>query len=600
MINKKKKNPPIALVLVAFSVLVMAINTAVIYNRATEGYQRTLDQGTYETERLRRILADHAELTFLAADLTLRRASERQYFNSLFGSKLMDDMLNSFMIWVDDTPQISAMLMTDATGEIKVIYRKRGYATWMEGKETLASEDYFLVHKESDDPDLLYIAPKQSYIQDKGLIIMTRRITNIDGSFGGMVLAAINNAYLLDFFDSLEAGKGTKMVLLRDDGSTLLSGTQDQHELANLRNLVMEQGVAPAAPVGTQIEGRDPRQLDYRQVRIYSYGYMPNLRLVTGLVVNGRDVFKDWRADRRNDLVFLGMFGLFTLVISVFAITMARQMLRVEQSEQTAVLANQAKTEFLANMSHELRTPLNAVIGFSEMLEAGYFGKLNSKQKERLNDIRMCGMHLLELINDILEFSKGEAGKLELRPEKVDTAKLIQSSVRMFSEKARTEGVALVVEVPANLPPIFVDERKMKQILINLLSNAVKFTPKSGRVTVSAELTEKDEVVITVADTGIGMDEGDIPQALSVFGQVHKDPRYGGTGLGLPLCKMMTEIHGGRFILKSRKDHGTTASVVIPAYRVLLQFPYYAGEEEAAAPAAPKDKKPHMAVTSDG
>ncbi len=583
MINKKKQRLPLAIVLVVFSIVVMLVNTLAVVHRAREDYKQSVQSGAYEADRLRRILSDHAELTFLAVDMTLRRASERQYFNALFGNKLTEDMLNNFMMWVDDAPQISAMLMTDSTGEITAIYRKQGYQTWMEGKETLKNQDYFMVHQESDDPDLLYVAPKQSFIQDKGLIIMTRRLTHIDGSFAGMVLAAINNAYLLDFFESLEGGKSSKMVLLRDDGNTLLSVTEDPAELSTLRKLVMEQGVAPVAPVGTKIEGANERMLSTKDVRIYTYGYIPNLRLVTGLVSRGDDIFKEWWENRINDGVFLGLFALFALVIVGFAMTMARQMQRVERSEQAAVMANQAKTEFLANMSHELRTPLNAVIGFSEMLEAGYFGKMNTKQKERLSDIRMCGTHLLELINDILEFSKGEAGKLEIRPEKVTTAKLVQTCVRMFVEKARSEGILITAHAPENLPSLFVDERKIKQVLLNLLSNAVKFTPKGGRVELHAGIGSHGEMVITVSDTGIGMDEADIPRALSVFGQVHKDPRYGGTGLGLPLCKMLVELHGGRFDLTSQKGKGTTARVVLPAARVITKNGAAANDDDGTA-----------------
>src|SRR5690606_22600402 len=132
-------------------------------------------------------------------------------------------------------------------------------------------------------------------------------------------------------------------------------------------------------------------------------------------------------------------------ILSFLAIAMARQILRVEESESAAILASQAKSEFLATMSHELRTPLNAIIGFSEMINSGYFGPLNAKQKERIHDINLCGSHLLQLINDILEFSKGDAGKLELVEEKVDLAEIINEGVRIMNGKIKTKGIHLVV-----------------------------------------------------------------------------------------------------------------------------------------------------------
>jgi signal transduction histidine kinase len=220
-------------------------------------------------------------------------------------------------------------------------------------------------------------------------------------------------------------------------------------------------------------------------------------------------------------------------------------------------------------MSHELRTPLNAIIGFSEMINSGYFGPLNPKQKERIHDINLCGSHLLQLINDILEFSKGDAGKLELQEERVDVAEIINESVRIMSGKLKLKGIHMIVAIEPGVPMLWGDKRKIRQILINLLANAIKFTPDHGSITVALKLDQHNNMHLIVADTGIGIADADIAKALSVFGQVHRSKSHEGTGLGLPLCKMYAELHNGTLLLTSKLSEGTTVRITFPHQRVL-------------------------------
>jgi signal transduction histidine kinase len=221
-------------------------------------------------------------------------------------------------------------------------------------------------------------------------------------------------------------------------------------------------------------------------------------------------------------------------------------------------------------MSHELRTPLNAIIGFSEMINSGYFGPLNAKQKERIYDINLCGSHLLQLITDILEFSKGDAGKLELVEEKVDLGELVNESVRIMKGKIKTKDIDLIIRVEPGLPLLWGDNRKIRQILINLLSNALKFTPENGVITIAALYDVHHCLSLIVSDSGIGIAEEDIPKALSVFGQVHRAKNHEGTGLGLPLCKMYAELHDGKLTLTSKPGEGTTVKIIFPQQRTLL------------------------------
>ena len=236
-------------------------------------------------------------------------------------------------------------------------------------------------------------------------------------------------------------------------------------------------------------------------------------------------------------------------------------------AKEQAELANRAKSEFLANMSHELRTPLNAIIGFSEMIRNRVFGPVGSaKYVEYANHINESGEHLLELINDILDLSKIEAGKLDLDIEDVDVARVVRACIRLVGERARLGGLTLGHDLPDKNLVLRADERKLKQVLLNLLSNAIKFTPSGGSVTLRAEVTADGDTEIAVADTGIGIGPDDIDKALSPFGQVDSqlNRKYEGTGLGLPLTRALVELHGGTMDMMSEVGVGTTVRVVFP------------------------------------
>ena len=243
----------------------------------------------------------------------------------------------------------------------------------------------------------------------------------------------------------------------------------------------------------------------------------------------------------------------------------------LESALSEAAAASQAKSQFLGAMSHELRTPLNAVIGFSELIVAESFGPLgNEHYKNYAGCILDSGKHLLDLINDILDFTKLDANHLDLEEDEIDLLGAARDAMRMVQVQAAKAGVQLSEHFNSGVPVLRADRRRVVQVILNLLSNAVKFTPKGGAVRVTAFLSETG-ISVAVADTGIGIAADDIPKALERFGQVDSTlgRKFEGTGLGLPLSKRLMELHGGTLEIDSVVGAGTTVTIGFPAYRIL-------------------------------
>jgi signal transduction histidine kinase len=248
----------------------------------------------------------------------------------------------------------------------------------------------------------------------------------------------------------------------------------------------------------------------------------------------------------------------------VIAIENARLFREIEQKTRELEAASQHKSEFLATMSHELRTPLNAILGFSEILAQGMFGTVNDKQAEYLRDILESGQHLLSLINDILDLSKIEAGRMELEVSEFDLPQAISNGLTLVRERALRRGIDLRHAVDDRLGAIRADERKVKQVLLNLLSNAIKFTPEGGRVEVRAAAAG-DAVEVSVTDTGVGIAPEDQAAVFEEFRQVGAaEKKAEGTGLGLALSRKFVELHGGRIWVESEPGRGSTFTFALP------------------------------------
>jgi signal transduction histidine kinase len=243
-------------------------------------------------------------------------------------------------------------------------------------------------------------------------------------------------------------------------------------------------------------------------------------------------------------------------------------------AKQEAEKASTAKSDFLAKVSHEIRTPLNAIIGFSEVMMDERFGPVgNERYRQYLKDIHASGGHLISLLNELLDLSKIEAGKLELTFVSVNLNDLVQQCVAYIQEQANRERVIIRTSLPSSLPQIVADVRSVRQITLNLLSNSIKFTGAGGQVIVSTALTDDHEVVLRVRDTGQGMSEKELQTALEPFQQVATAAHWGvsGSGLGLPITKALAEANHARFHITSQVEDGTLVEVAFPAARVLAQ-----------------------------
>lgn len=554
-------------IIILLGACVMLVACLVAFYQLKASYTGAIKGGKENTARLTNTLSGYVDLSFMAVDLMLRRASDKQYYNFLFGEHLNDDMAASFKMWIDEVPSIRAMMVTDNTGAIKRAFSKeeKGQDLLKEGG-TVRDQRYFILHK-MDEAAEVQVSPFAVEGDDKKFIIMSRSLTKLDGSFGGIIAALIDVESFTSILQAAEISHHTKMVMMMDDGVLLAQAPTaemqgDFNTPRFVASLITQEDKAGALHL--QEESID------ENMHIVAFKRLMHLPVTVSLLVAEDDVLKNWRVSRNNYMLFLGIFALFVAVTSCLAVIIGRQVRHIEKSEKAAHLCNKNTSKFITKMNYELRTPLNTIIGYSEMIHLGYFGALNEKQKERVYDIQVCGAYLLEFVHDILEIIKGEAGKLTLAEGKTAIAPILGTVLKTVVPYAKKEGVNIVSdEGIEHLPALKADERKLRQAFLNLLNSMVKFTPSGGMLALSGEVDGKNNLVITVISRGMTRSLEDFSQAFSLAGQLDMQDTESG-GLGLPLCKIFVECHGGQVKCHNAEGEGMVVRVILPAERVIF------------------------------
>ena len=460
-----------------------------------------------------------------------------------------------------------------------------------------SDREHFKVHVANPRQGLFISVPLMGRTGNKPMVLVTKRVDDAAGQMLGVLGFALAPDDLTELHRSINLGPQGVIALVGLDGRARARfGYQPNETASNAPWPVMLAKDTTEGVVRTNaLDGIS---------RIYSLRQLPHYPMI---VVAGLALDDELTESRTHLALEVGigiaaslLLGALTVLLvreigrrnqrelelarEHIALEAARAALLAEQGKLAAVngellvsteraeAANLAKSQFLAQMSHELRTPLHAVIGFSELI-AHHVMPLPSGDQIAgyANDIMKSGRHLLELINSILDLSKVESGSAHLVETVVPLVEVIQDSMMTVREQAMESGVDAGPHYTEELPRIYGDTTKLRQIFINLLSNAVKFTPRGGSVTVSARRRDDGGLSVIVSDTGIGMNQEEMAVAMEPFGQVENSlaRSFAGTGLGLPLARQMTELHGGRLTLRSVKGTGTTVEIYLPGHRVI-------------------------------
>ncbi len=579
---------PLAIVLVVLLVVYEYLNHRI---ERTEFESRELSYNTLARNSLIR------DLEYLSSDIRI-----------LAFSDAMERMLNGdgpvtpvyltrlFVTYSTDRGFYDQIRYIDETGMERVRVNRVGDQAVVVSQDDLQDKSHRYYFRETMklDADDVYVSRLDLNVEDgqierpfKPMIRIAKPVFDQTGRKRGVVVLNYLAAYLIDRYVASIPKETENNYLLNKDGFWIHSSSEEQEWGFMFEN---GKGFSDAYPDEWRVIRSGDSGSFYSKVGYISYATVypkkhiaPKRRLegdlerywkIVSILPSSRfDIFS-MLAKRHYDLLaFLTMLifvGLVSYYIASVRSAEKRAQYELAMAKLEAERANRSKSEFLANMSHELRTPLNAIIGFSSTMSLEIFGPLGDKYKEQVTDINNSGEHLLELINDILDISAIEANAVHLHEEWATVQKVVESVCRLIEVRAQKEKISLSMDIPTDLPEIYVDTRRIKQVLINLLSNAVKFTEKRGRVIVKGFMNKDGSLAIAVSDTGIGMDQDEAEIAMTIFGQLEGSltRKYDGAGLGLPLSRQLVDIHGGYLNIVSAKGQGTTVTVVLPAERV--------------------------------
>jgi signal transduction histidine kinase len=474
-------------------------------------------------------------------------------------------------------PEIAGLAVLDPEGHVRA-----SSADFPPVGVKLANAAFFRKAREQDGIRVALDDPSGQRADGKQLVL-SRRYQRADGSLAGVVAATLNRDYLQQFFSTLHIGKRGIIIVATIDGTALVSWPYRADYIGkNFGRTTLFTKWLPFASSGV-LTVHFPEDSEWH---ITGYQRVEKLPLVALVALSRNEALTHWRGTM---LVQKGAGTALVTALLLMAWYLNREftarlnaygqlsatVLELDRARLAAEESSRVKSQFMAHMSHELRTPLNAIIGFSEMIRDAVMGPINTRYRDYAVDIHKSGAHLLRLINDVLDLSKVEAGRLDLHEETVSLAGLVDDCQRLVTDRLTAGELKLSIELPPDLPAIRGDAQRLKQVLLNLLSNAVKFTPRGGCILLSAAMTAEGGIALAIRDTGIGMAPDEIPLALEPFRQLDGafNRRFEGTGLGLPLARRLAEMHGGQLQIASATGEGTTATLILPASRVIERAP---------------------------
>ena len=506
------------------------------------------------TRQMAEMIEEGIKRTLDTSDLVLQRALDAMHNRSLPDIAADAELGDKLRAMAAQLPYIGFITLFDREGRPVV-----STTPALSRSFSVADRDYFKAHSERNIGDVFIGPLLVGRVNNKRVFTMSRPLRRGDGSFLGVMVVGVDGAYFSGMVNGLDRGPNGGTTLYKADGTLLMREPLDETQIGkSFARLALFTELLPRARAGT-FETTSPFD---GVLRIVSYQASDRWPVVVVSTAGKADAMAQWNERTQRALLLMG--GEAAVVLSLILLTM-RSLEQQEMARRAADRANRAKTEFLAAMSHELRTPLNAIIGFSELMT--FDGIPAAQRDDYANYIHESGVHLLSLVNEVLDFSAVEAGRVELQVTEVDVNALATAAERLVAPRAERKGLTMAVDLAEAPARLRIDERRIKQVLVNLLGNAVKFTPDGGKVSLRMASTPEGGVEIAVTDTGVGMSEEDITVALADFGRVAGPyaTQNEGTGLGLPLSQRLVELHGGTLDLDSQPGHGTCVTVRLPA-----------------------------------